>query len=244
MNLRGLLSNVRILARNPRAQQPSDRTLLFLLSRQVQNLLTEANLRGRYWAVDEFELVVTPNTADYLIPVEGFGKAIEVRSLFPGNPSYTSYNVDFFELGDLGFDWPYANDFALSGSLDGSPHSTQRIAFYHKQGNAYARVMPTPAQAASFNIIYQVSMFGETTPLDEPLLFPEHTGLIELRTAIAALPHCEWVPDAAVNAEMRKELALTLDRDEQRSYLLFKHYMATQSANNEPNYRLLSSIDE
>lgn len=244
MNFRGLLSNVRIRLDGPRAQRPSDRTLLLHLSTTVQHLLTEANLRGRYWAVDETELVATPNTAEYIISVEGFGKPLEVRSSFPGNPSYIEYDVPFFELGDLGFDWPYPNDFGVSANLDGSPHSAHRIAFYRKQGNVYARILPVPAQAARYRIIYQLGKFGETTPLDEELLFPEHSALVELRTAISALPQTEWDDDAMLNAGKRKELALTMTEDARTAYGLFKHYVATQTANMQPNYRLLDSIDD
>lgn len=244
MNFRGLLSNVRIRLRNPRAQKPSDRTLLLLLSTTIQNLLTEANLRGRYWSVDETELVVSPNNAEYIIGVEGFGKPLEVRSYSPGNPSAVEYNVTFSELTDLGFDWPYPNNFGVSASLDGMLHSAQRIAFYRKQGNVYARIVPTPAQSARYRIIYQVGLFGATTPLDEELLFPEHAALVELRTAISALPHAEWEDDRAVNTEIRKELSLTLPEDARMAYTLFKQSVASLTGDMQPHYRLLGSIDD
>jgi hypothetical protein len=243
VNFRGLLSNVRIRLDHPRAQRPSDRDLLLHLSTAIQNLLIEANLRGRYWAVDETELVVTPNTTEYLIGVEGFGKPLEVRSINSPNSPYIDYDVEFSELGDLGFGWDYPNNYGLSGGNGGALHNAHRIAFYHKQGNVYARVMPTPGQSARYRIIYQIGLFGSTIPLDEELLFPEHSALVELRTAISALPSSEWHDDRAVNSDKRKELALTLSKDEAKSDTLFRHYISSQTANLQPNYRLLDDID-
>lgn len=244
MNLRGMLRGIRIRVRDPRAQQPSDRTLLKLLSDQVQNLSIEANLRGRYWAVDETELQVTANTGDYLIPIANFGKPIEVYTSWPGNPSYVTRTVDFFELGDLNYQWDMPGNFALSSAIDGSPHTAHRIAFYHKQGQVYARVMPTPAGGAQYKVIYQVGQYGATMPLSEEIMLPEFAQLVEVRTAIAALPHCEWVDEEARNEARRRELALTLDRAEKQSYALFKSYVATQTAGLQPNQRIAYLIDE
>ena len=243
MNVRGALRGIRIRTRDPRAQQPSDRTLLKLLSDQTQNLALEANLRGRYWAVDETDLITTANTAEYLIPVANFGKPIEVYTNWPGNPSYVTQTVDFFELGDLHYQWDYPANFALVGSLDGSPHTSQRIAFYHKQGQVYARVVPTPAQSAQYRIIYQVGKYGDTMPLAEEIMLPEFAQLVEVRTAIAALPHCEWWDDERANKERRMELGMVLDRAEKQSYVLFKSYVATQTAGNQPNQRIAYLID-
>lgn len=241
MNLRGMLSNVRVRTRNPRAQQPSDRTLLLLLSTAVQNLLIEANLRGRYWAVDETEVTVNPNTTEYQIATEGFGKPVEVFATYPsgGQPGHT---VEFYELGDMSFEVD-GGEWASWFSGDRPPYTHQRVAFYRKQGNIYLRTLQGGQAGASYKILFQIGQFGQTVPLDEEIMLPEFYALVELRTAIAALPHCEWHDDESRNEALRKQLALTLDRDEQRTYQLFKSFVATQSANVEPNYRELYPID-
>lgn len=244
MNIRGLLRGVRIHARDPRAQQPSDRTLLHLLSIQIQTFLTEVNLYGNNYSVDETQLTVTPNTGEYLINTEGFGKPIEVRTLNTGDPSYTERTIDFFELGDLHYQWDLPNNFGQAFWADGSNHSTQRIAFYRRQGNIYARILPVPSQAATLNIIYQVGLFGSTTPLDEDVLLPEHHALIEVRTAIAALPHCEWFDDEDSNHARRKELASSLADQRDSLTRTFRANIANQTASTEPDYREVWPFDD
>lgn len=244
MNIRGLLSNIRVRCRTPRAQQPSDRALLVLLSSHVQNLLIEANLRGRYWAVDETEIVVGPSGQDHLIGVEGFGKPIEVRAVYPTGSGHYDHDVDFYELSDLNFET------GLSGLntvdlLSGAPYVHQRVAFYHRNGSTYLRTAQGgPPAGTRYKIIYQVGQFDSLQPLDEEVFLPEFSSLLEIRTAISALPHCEWDDDENKNRERRKELALSLIADEQRAYPLFKSYIATQSAANQPTYRVLDSIDD
>lgn len=237
-NLRGMLSNIRIRARNPRAQQPSDRTLLVLLSTQVQNFLTELNIFGSNWSVDETELTITPNTAEYQLAADGFGKPIEVLRVNAADPAYTETTVDFFELGDLHFDWNLPNDFGRAYALDGSPHSTQRIAFYRKQGSIFARVLPVPSQPATLRILYQVGAFGSTQPLDEEIVMPEHHALIEVRTALVALPHCDWFDDEKTNLTRRAELRESLAAEEARLTSNFRAHIADLTMNTEPNYRL------
>lgn len=242
MQVRGSLRNIRIRLGDPRAQQPSDRTLLVLLSTHTQNLLVEANLRGRYWSVDETQITVNGNTAEYPIGVEGFGKPIEVRATYPANPGYPAHDVSFYELGDLNFeaDSPYWTNWFAGYEV---PGRANRVAFYRRNGNVYLRTSG-PSASATYTILYQVGVYGQTTALDEDLLFPEFYALAELRTALSALPHCEWSDDKAENRELRKELALTLTEDLRTTYQLFKSYVATQTAGDQPTYRLLDSFDE
>lgn len=243
MNTRGSLSNIRIRLRDPRAQQPSDRNLLVLFSTHVQNLLTEANLRGRYWSVDETQIIVNPNVTEYPIGIEGFGKPIEVRATYPANPGYRTHDVEFTELGDLNFEAaePFWTNFFTGYNAPGVYNN--RVAFYRKNGNVQLRIPPGSTNA-TYTIIFQVGTYGQTAPLDDELLFPEFYALAELRTAISALPHAEWTEDKAENREMRKELALTLAEDLRTTYALFRSYVASQTAGNDMNYRLLDSFDE
>ena len=243
MNVRGSLRNIRIRLRDPRAQQPSDRTLLVLLSTHVQNLLTEANLRGRYWSVDETTITINGNTTEYPIGVEGFGKPIEVRAAYQASPGYPSIDVSFYSLGDLNFEADTPSFWASWLGTAGPPYNNRRVAFYRRAGNIYLRTPPNQGNA-TYTIIYQVGTYGQTVALDEDLLFPEFHALAELRTAISALPHAEWADDKAENREVRKELALTLPEDARVTYNLFKSYVATQTAGDQPTYRLLDSFDD
>lgn len=213
MNFRGMLSNIRTRLDDPMAQRPSDRALLLLLSTQVQRFMNRLNLSGRSWAVDEVDLVVGANVEDYPVPADNFGKALEVRTVDPGNASHVVADVMFTELTDINLNWPWPRNIANSlFNWDGSRHTASRIAFYRRAGlnDVYARVMPVPQGSAQYKILYQIGEFGSTVPLDESVLLPEHHPLIEIRTALAALPHCWWSDDKADNTERRKQLAMAL----------------------------------
>lgn len=244
MSLRSILGNVRVRARDPRAQQPSDRTLLVLLSTQVQNLLLEANLRGRYWSVDETQVAVNPNTTDYAISAENFGKPTEVRAVY-STGGYPEHDVTFFELGDLNYDLPWSGGQLVGDPLYGGPPLLhQRVAFYRRANQVYLRTLPgVPGQTATYKIIFQVGKFGETVHLDDTIMLPEFSTLVEIRTTISALPHCEWFDEEDRNARRREELALSLERDERLAYPLFRSWVATQSAANQPSQRYYDPID-
>lgn len=246
MDVLGTLRGIRIRTRDPRAQQPSDRTLLHLLSGHVQSLSIEANLRGRYWAVDETEIVINPNVADYPIAVDGFGKPLSVRAVYPNSTNFREDDVNFYELGDLNFERAYPSGFPVTDPLYGFPSADSRIAFYHKQGNVYARVPQGVVQAGTrYKIIYQVGKYGDTLPLEgKEIVLPEFIQLIEICTAISALPHCEWFNDEVRNTARRQELGLTLEADRARVYTLFKAYIGTQTAAMMPTYRIQDSIDD
>jgi hypothetical protein len=241
VNLRQMLSNVRTRCGDPRAQKPGDRALLLLLSTQIQTFVNETSLTGRPWAVDELSLVVSANTEDYPLPIDShFGKPIMVRTVYPSNPGLIERDVDFIDLGEFNHDWPFPKDAGVGWSVDGSPNTAGRLAFFRKSGTdqIWVRVLPIPQQSAEYQVLYQVGVYGETVPLDETPLLPEHHGLIEVRAAIAALPHCEWSDDQRANTERRKELAMTLDVDQQRLERIFRRYIATTSASVRPSYRV------
>lgn len=240
MNLRSMLSNSRTLCGSPKPQKPNDKTLLLILSRQLQSYINRANLSGKPWAVDELTLTVTGNAEDYPLPVDShFGKPILVRTVYTANPSTIERDVDFVDLGDFNFDWGLPRNWGGGYSWDGSPNTAARIAFFRKSGTdqVYARVIPIPQQSAQYQILYQVGVYGETVPLDETPLLPEHHALIETWTALAALPHCEWSDDKADNSNRRRELGVTLMDERARLERNFERYLSTTSASTRPSYR-------
>lgn len=233
MNIRGMLTNVRIRCGDPVAQRPSDRTLLLLLSTQLQRFFNKTSLSGKPWAVDELTLTLAGNS-DYAIPADSsFGKPIQVRTV--PNTGEIERNIDFFELGELNHDWSFPQGYGGFSST----HSAARLAFFRKSGNdqVYVRALPTGQASASYKVLYQIGVYGETTSLDETPMLPEHHALIEIRTAIAALPHCQWGDDKADNANRRKELGVTLDLDSRDLERDFRSYISNMSASTRPSYR-------
>lgn len=232
MNPGQMLTNIRIRCGTPRPQQPGDRTVLLLLSTSVQNFLTELNLTGRPWAVDETSLVVVVGQEDYVLSVgDSFGKPLQVRSVYPTNPGHIEQDIDFFDLGDLNFDWPFPKNFGAGGSWDGSPNNMSRIAFFRRTGQnqAYARVIPIPQQSATYQILFQVGEYGTNQALEEALVLPEHHSLIELRTALALLPHCRWSDDTNADDKLRDQLAKSMLYTIRPLEKNFKAYVATMT---------------
>lgn len=244
---RQMVKRSRVRLGSPRSQAPSDRQLLLLISTNIQSFINESGLNGSAWAVDELPLTVAAGIEDYAI-AEGsyFGKPIQVRTVYPENPAHIERDVEFFELGDINYDWNYPKNFgALVSNYDGSPHTAQRIAFFRKSGTdqVYARVQPVPQRAATYQVLYQIGDFGSVLSLDTAPLLPQHHALIELRSCIDALPHCDWDDDEAINESKRKQLALTFVPRSEQLERNFKTYLRQQTVSRRLSERILYEID-
>lgn len=233
-------ANIRLRLGGPLDQKPSDGELLLILNTQVQSYLNEVNLSAKPWAVAEVNLYAVPTVEDYAIAATNFGKPIQVRTVYPANPAHIERDIDFFELGDLNFDWNLPKNFGNTFfNLDGSPHTAIRMAFFRRLGQdtAYVRIIPIPQLAATYQILYQIGVYGDTQGLGEVPVLPQHHSLIELRSAIAALPLSEWSGDEAYNIEKRKELALSMGADAARLERQFSEYIKTITVSRRLNYR-------
>jgi hypothetical protein len=124
--------------------------------------------------------------------------------------------------------------------VDGSPNNAQRLAFFRKSGDdqVYVRVLPVPQQAAQYKVIYQVGVYGQTNSLDETPLLPMHHALVEVRTALAALPHAQWSTNAGDNQARRNDLRPTLLAEETMLRRNFRAYVASTGADMRPSSRL------
>lgn len=230
MKLQDMLTNIRLRLGGPDAQCPSDRTLLLLLSTQLQNFYTEAGLSGT-GLVDEVPLTISPNTPDYIISTPDFGKPLQVLTYDPGNPNHIVRNIPFTDIGDLYFDWPFSTDYTPGFSADGSAHTLDRIAFFRQAGNIHARVLPIPAAPANYIVRYQIGVYGNTTPLDEEPALIEHHPLVEVRTSLAGLPHCKWGGED--NPVLYDRLTNTLLAEVGMLTKNFRLYISTVTGNND-----------
>jgi hypothetical protein len=238
--------NVRVRLGHPRAQSPSAHDILLNLSTQIQRYLNELALSGRTWAVDEVPLVVGAGQEDYPITATNFGRPLQVRTVYSANPSYIERDVEFDELADMNYNWPYPKNLgSLITNVDGSPNTAMRMAFYRRGGldQAYVRVTPIPAATATYQILYQVGSFADSAALATVPVLPEHHALLEIRTAISLLPLAEWSDDAKVNASKQQALALSLSNDERFLASSFTSYIRSVGAKRRPTIRHTYSID-
>lgn len=234
-------ANVRQRLGEPIEQKPSDGQILLALTTQIQSYLNETNLSAKPWAVSELNLSVSAGIEDYALNVPNFGKPIQVRTVYPANPAHIERDIDFFELQDLNFDWNLPKNFGNTFfNLDGSPHTALRMAFFRKDGldTVYVRVLPIPQLAATYQILYQIGVYGQTTTLGQIPVLPQHHALIEIRTAISVLPMTSWtLDDEDFNTNRRKEFALSLGVDLARLEKQFNDYIKTVTVSRRFNYR-------
>lgn len=244
-SLQNMMVNVRGRLGEPHAQHPSNHQVLLALSTHIQRYCNRLNLTGRPWAVDECSLLAVAGQEDYPVTATNFGRPIQVRTVYPANPSHIERDIDFFELGDVNFDWPFPRDFgALSFNPDGSPHTAQRMAFFRRggQNQCYVRLIPIPQQSAQYQILYTVGVLGDTALATVPVL-PEHHALIEIRTAISLLPQTQWVDDNRANSDTRREYAAALKNDEVELTRDFELYISSTSGNRRMSARIVEGID-
>lgn len=237
---------VRVRLGHPRAQSPSNHDILVNLSTQIQRYMNKLALTGRTWAVDEVSLGVANGVEDYPIAAVNFGRPIQVRTVYPQNPSYVERDIEFDELGDMNFDWPYPKNFgSLVYNVDGSPHTAMRMAFFRRGGvdQVYVRVTPIPAQPATYQILYQVGDFARSAALATVPVLPQHHDLLEIRSAISLLPVTSWSDSAQADSNKRKELAMSLTNDEQALAADFHDYIKSVGAKRRPSVRYAISID-
>jgi hypothetical protein len=233
-------AHVKFRLAEPIAHKPSDDQILLNLTTQIQSYLNQVNLSAKPWATGECLLYVQPNQEDYALNAANFGKPIQVRTVYPQNSAHVERIVDFFELGDLNFDWNLPKNFGnLVYNADGSPHTAFRMAFFRKLGTdvPWVRVIPVPQWPATYQILYQIGVYGDTQGLGTVPVLPQHHALIEVRTAMSLLPIAEWSADELANAKKRQELALSLGNDEKRLGADFYDYIKTVTISRRLNRR-------
>ena len=218
-DLQTMAGNVRLRLDDPRPQKPSSRRVLQAVIDATQNLYNRLGNSGQAWSIKpDYTLVVTPNTSDYLLAIDStYGKPIQVLTTFPANPSYVQRLVDFYELGEMYFDWNQPQNIASWLFTDGSNCTAARMAFYYKDDGArWVRVLPQPMLQASYTILFASGNWVESAGLESSPVLSQFHPVVEIWAAQSVLPSCEWWDDQKLNMEHRKELAAALVNDQQR----------------------------
>lgn len=233
-----MMANARTLMDDPSPQHPSDRHLLKIVLLHAQDLINKANNSGKAWATGETPLVVSRNVGDYQIaqPAD-FGKPLVVLTTDAANTAHWERPVDVYELQNLDFAYSGPADGAnLSRAFaDGSTHSAAGVAFYRKQGDdgqVWARVRPVPQEAATYTIIYSVGNWADQAGLASSPVLREFHDLIEVRSALSALPSARWWDESSeegrrANREKRQEVALARRYDDERITPNFERFVGS-----------------
>lgn len=212
-SLAAMAQSVRLRLSEPRPQKPSGRAVLQAVCTKTQSKINQLGISGQPWAIDELILNVVGNQSDYLLPVTPyFGKVLQVLTYYPQNLGIPTRYVEFTQLNDLNYDWPYPVNVASYMFTDGSPNTAMRIAFYRKGGedNMWCRVLPMPQLAAQYLVTYSVGSWSDDAGLESSPVLSQFHPLIEIQSALSLLPLSEWEDDPKLNISIREQLKESL----------------------------------
>lgn len=152
---------VRVMLNNPMPQAPAFKDILEELEAEYQHLTNDLNNTGNAWQVDNYTLTTVAGTYEYEITPTNkeFYKALNVTTI-PSNTSVDpQYVLEFTELEHMPQEWAWLGQ--NRGQYMYSSHDSQMIAFYRKitvsGEKLYCQIRPTPTEAQSYNILYQVT---------------------------------------------------------------------------------------
>lgn len=203
MDLRSMLAAARVELLDPKPQKPSYRHLLHLATAVVQNRLNRVANTGRAWTVGETTLDVAAGESDYQLSASGIGKVLDVTTYDPNSTEWVERQVPFHDLSDMADD-----------GVDGAWSGAARIAFFRKGGTGqlWARVRPTPSDAASYRVSYSIGNWAASAALGNSPLLSQFHHLFVAELARDALPAAEWSGDAKSDEAKRASLERSLSR--------------------------------
>ena len=218
---------VRLRADEPLPNRPSNRRILQAVTDSVQSLYSRLENTGASWSLKpDYTLNVSSNTSDYLLAIDdSYGKPIQVLTYYPQNPSHIQRFIDFVEMQELNFDWPYPVNLASWVFTDGSNCTAARMAFYYKDdGSRWVRVLPQPQLSAQYLITFASGDWMSSSALEDSPVLSQFHMLPEIWAAESVLPSCQWMADQKYNMDHRREIAAALKNDEQRVDDEFSRY--------------------
>lgn len=214
-NLFERISNIHDRLRHPKANRPADGDCLRSLCDHTKVLRAKRKNTGNPWDFADKRINVQAGTARYQIGDVRFGTPLAVVTVDDSNPNHHQRIIPFFAPANLAFSWGLPNNIAnFMIAPDGSTHTAERVAFYWSNGVPYLEFQPMPAAAACYMVRFLVGNSVDAMSLTDPLSLGEvGDTLAEIRAATSLLPFAEWSSEPK-NAELRKDIAMTLNWEE------------------------------
>jgi len=207
---------------SPRAQSPSEDQLLRAVCTNIRTLLRAKRNVSNPWNFDETFVEITPGEDTYQITNANFGTPLVVTTV-PENPAQVVRIIPFYCPQNLDYSWGYpqnAGAWGYPAYWSGNANAL-RCAFFWQGSNAFIRFNPIPQLSpASYKIGYLCNANGVSTDaLTSSPLVDEDVDLVEVRSAQSLLGSAQWESNTTkegkqANAERRKDLFVTLDKDE------------------------------
>jgi hypothetical protein len=224
MTLDDCISEVRQLLDQPMVQKPSPHLIHLHLKYNAQLIFNNANNASPNWQVRTWDLVVGSGSDTYIIAANDFGKDVLVHTLNPSNPQYAERQIRRCDIQSL----PHMYDGPKQYGTVDTPNTptAELMCFFWRDTVPYVLVRPQPNGTAMYRIWYETRVVD--TELSSQPILPAGHPYLNLLTAVACLPHAEWMglaPEA--NTAKRQELAVTLDAATSAHSDAFRKYMAT-----------------
>ena len=216
-----MMESTRTRLGDPRSGRPGYAQLLQQVCSHTRRLLQQKRATSNPWNFAYLSIDVVSDEDIYQIQVSDFGTPLTVMTQST-NPNHIVRLVDFYCPQNLNFSWGLPQGYAAYAfpQYDGSFCTAQRVAFYWQDSNAFAQIQPIPKMSASYKIAYLRNASGvNAMPLTAEPLPAEDADVVELRSAQSLLSLTEWSDSStadgrALNAERRKDLFVTLGKDE------------------------------
>ncbi len=226
-----MIGNVRMRMADPDFHNPSLRHLLRFTLDHVRSLFNQITNSNEAWATGELTQAISPGAEEYSLAITG--KPFAMYTTDSSNPSHVERMIPVYTLQNLllAYEGPRDGAWVWPQYAGGSSHTAMGVAFYQKDGAPgwYARVRPLPQASAQYKILYSIGNWAESAGLSSSPVLTDHHHLIEVRTAMSALPMARWSEDEKANTEKRKELALSLMNDERAFRRDFETYLRSLS---------------
>ena len=215
-----LLDNLNAIRRHllkPLDDAPNLDVMLGAMIDETMHLENELGNSSVAWNIRDFRLRPLNNNFDCRVSDEDVGKILMVTIDGDALP------VEFTDLRDASSDWwnwsPQAvdrlEDFGYYDIRDGRA----KIAFYRKDGVTFAR-FPNIYDGQQMTVKTQ-GVFDRDTSLSSAAALPSYHQLINVRAAQNVLPGAMWSTDAPRDEAMRRNLMMSLPRQETRYYEQF-----------------------
>lgn len=235
------ISLVRSVLLNPKSGRPTLDQLFTNMTFEFQQIYNELASSNLPWSHQSVTINVAPGTESYLVPVS-VGKV-----LFAYADSSTStfgpVGLEIVDLAEVTSDfYPFTPlDYGISRDFNElwTLNPGAQIALYRQDGNLYIRLAPFATGISSVTLAFSTGNWLENLTSDSVGVLPEHHMLAVVRTAMNLLPGAEWTDERDYNLSQRQQLALSLDRQEQRyarQFMYAKRNMAADAVTTREPY--------
>lgn len=200
------ISAIRLRLGDPDPSAPSDLHLLNLLIAQLSHHHAQLQNTRNHWNVNNVLLSVTAGQEDYVLNASDFGRPFLVYTVSSTDPFHVRREIPFSLLQDA--DQLYQGPQQAYSTFQ---WTAVEMCFYRQTNVWKVRPVPIPNAAGDYQVWYEQNYVFSSLN-DETGLSSFH-HLVQVQTAISALPLCEWGEAAPTRNSAAWEMKVRVFRD-------------------------------